>query len=126
MVDCHLLESIDWGKIKILGNSLRRHPVKNVILIKCIIDCTGTRMRFCWGVSSENNKFHRRETLPCDIQNCHPANWPIRLLEINMRYNKVLDYHPSKSIVNLGSTSVDNVSSGDNLQCHPIKNVIFI
>ena len=34
------------------------------------------------------NKFHRRETLPCDIQNCHPANWPIRLLEINMRYNK--------------------------------------
>ena len=29
-----------------------------------------------------------RETLPCDIQNCHPANWPIRLLEINMRYNK--------------------------------------
>ena len=35
------------------------------------------------------SKFHRRETLLCDIQNCHPANWPIRLLEINMRYNNV-------------------------------------
>ena len=23
----------------------------------------------------------------CDIKNCHPANRPIRLLEINMRYN---------------------------------------
>ena len=34
------------------------------------------------------NKFHHRETLPCAIQNCHPANWPIRLLEFNMRYNK--------------------------------------
>ena len=33
------------------------------------------------------NKFQRRETLPCDIQNCQPANWPISLLEINMRYN---------------------------------------
>ena len=29
-------------------------------------------------------------SLPCDIQNCHPAIWPIRLLEINMRYNKKL------------------------------------
>ena len=34
--------------------------------------------------------FHRRETLPCNIQNCHPAKSPIRLLEINMRYNKYI------------------------------------
>ena len=34
------------------------------------------------------NKFHHRETLPCDIQNGQPANWPIRLLEIKVRYNK--------------------------------------
>ena len=26
--------------------------------------------------------------MPCDFHNCHPAIWPIRLLEINMRYNK--------------------------------------
>ena len=24
-----------------------------------------------------------------DNQNCHPVNWPIRLLEINMRYNNI-------------------------------------
>ena len=33
------------------------------------------------------NKFHCLETLPCDIQNCHPANLAITLLEMNMRYN---------------------------------------
>ena len=51
-------------------------PVKNVIFI------------LSYRMSHFYNKFHRRETLSCDIQNCHPANWPIRLLEINMRYNK--------------------------------------
>ena len=75
------------------------HPVKNVIFI------------LLYRMSHLYTKFHRRETLPCDIQNCHPANWQIRLLEINMRYNN-RDCHPSKSIVNLGSASVDNVSSG--------------
>ena len=38
-------------------------------------------------MSNFYNKFHRCETLLCDIQNCHTANWPIKLLEINMRYN---------------------------------------
>ena len=33
------------------------------------------------------NKFYRRQTLPCDIQNCHPVNWPIGLLGFNIRYN---------------------------------------
>ena len=72
-------------------------PVKNVIFI------------LLYWMSHFYNKFHRPETLPCDIQNCqlvnrpirllefnmrcnnqncHPANWPITLLEINMRYNK--------------------------------------
>ena len=36
------------------------------------------------------NKFYRIETLPCDIQNCHPANWPIILLEINMSFDKYI------------------------------------
>ena len=58
------------------------------------------------------NKFHRRETLLYDIQNCHPANWPIRLLEINMRYNNV-DCHPRKHCQPKRSRAeVDNVSSG--------------
>ena len=39
------------------------------------------------------NKFHRRETLLCDIQICHPANSQIRQLEINMRYNNINYYH---------------------------------
>ena len=38
-------------------------------------------------MSHSYNKYHRRETLLCDIQNCQPAKWPITLLEINMRYN---------------------------------------
>ena len=41
---------------------------------------------------TEYPEFHHRETLSCDIQNCHPANWPIRLLEINMRYKKRLSH----------------------------------
>ena len=49
------------------------HPLKNVIFI------------LLYWMSHFYNKVYRRETLPCDIQNCHPANWPIRLLEINMR-----------------------------------------
>ena len=73
-------------------------PRKNVIFI------------LLYRMSHFYNKFHRHKTLPCDIQNCPPANWPIRLLEINMRYNNV-DCHPWESIVNLGSALV-YVSSG--------------
>ena len=43
------------------------------------------------------NKIHRCETLPCDIQNCHPAIRPIRLLDINMRYTNV-DCHPKETL----------------------------
>ena len=38
------------------------HPVKNVIFI------------LLYRMSHFYNEFHRRETLPCDIQNFHPAN----------------------------------------------------
>ena len=39
----------------------------------------------------------------------------------------MVDNHPSESIANLGSALVDNeFPRGDNLQCHPVKNVIFI
>ena len=38
------------------------------------------------------NKFQCRVTLPCDIKNCNPANWPIRLLEINTSYNNYVCY----------------------------------
>ena len=38
----------------------------------------------------------------------------------------MVDRQPSKSIVTLSSASVDNDSSGDNLQIHPVENVIYI
>ena len=38
----------------------------------------------------------------------------------------MVDCHHAESIVNFGSASVDNVFFGDNLLCHPVKNVIFI
>ena len=56
-------------------DNLLCQPVKIVIFI------------LLYRMSHFYNKFHRRYTLPCDIQNCYPANWPIKLLEINMRYN---------------------------------------
>ena len=39
-------------------------------------------------MSNFYNKFQRRETLACDIQNYHLANRPIRLLDNNTRYTK--------------------------------------
>ena len=51
--------------------------------------------------------------MSCDIQNCHPAIWQIRVLEINMRYNNMVCrpwwYWPIKC------ASVDNVFSDDDL-----------
>ena len=44
------------------GDNLQCHPVKNVIFILLY------RMSYFY------NKFHRPETLLCDIQNCHPAS----------------------------------------------------
>ena len=38
----------------------------------------------------------------------------------------MVDCHPLESIVDLGCASVDKVSSGENLQCHPVKNVMFL
>ena len=38
----------------------------------------------------------------------------------------MVDCHPSKSIVNLGSANRSTMfPRGDNLQCHPVKNVIL-
>ena len=59
-------------------DNLPCHPVKNVIFI------------LLYGMSCFYNKFQCRVTLLCDIQNCHNVIWPIRLLEINMRYNKLI------------------------------------
>ena len=64
------------------GDNLQCHPVKNVIFI------------LIYRMSHFYNKFHCCEIFPRDIQNCHPAHWPIILLEINMRYNKLNDHTP--------------------------------
>ena len=82
IVDCHPEETLSTEaepRLTMLsrGDNLLCHHVKNVIFI------------LLYRMSHFYNKFYRCETLPCDIQNCHPANWPIRLLEINMRYNKM-------------------------------------
>ena len=65
------------------------------------------------------NEFHRRETLPCEIQNCHPANRPIRLLEINMGYNKlkyliIMKHNRSTEGCSKLKRSVDMTSSEKN------------
>ena len=60
------------------GCNLQCPPVKNVIFI------------LLYRMSHFYNKISPFGTLPCDIQNCHLANWQIRLLQINMRYNKYI------------------------------------
>ena len=75
IVDCHPRGNIvNRGGAEVWQSTMS--PRKNVIFI------------LLYRMSHFYNKFNRREKLPCDIENCHPANWPIRLLEINMRYNK--------------------------------------
>ena len=92
-------------------------PVKNVIFI------------LLYRMSHFYHEFQRLETLPCDIQNCLPANSPIRLLEINMRYNN-LQCNPVKNVGVFLSTIAEPrltmFPRGDNLICHPVKNVTFI
>ena len=69
-------------------------------------------------------KIHRCEALPCDIQNCHPANWPMKLLEINLRYNKSKYTMTSARImICLTSFNVpktfDNLNSLETVGTHP-------
>ena len=83
------------------GDNLLCHPVKNVIFT------------LLYRMSHFYNKFNRREIFPRDIQNCHPANWPIRLLEINMRYNNTFDQ--SHDIPLCHGQQLRDISSRSNL-----------
>ena len=70
IVDWHLEETLSTEaepRLTMLLEGLQSTmaPRKNVISI------------LLYKMSHFYNKFHRRKTLPCDIQNCHPANWPI-------------------------------------------------